>query len=89
MLKDYQKRLKELNQRAMELIFEYDNLYKELEDKEQEKEIQLEECKIQEQREVIRDEINYINCLKEVVDNAIFYDDEPYEELEERWGEVE
>ena len=89
MLKDYQKRLKELNQRAMELIFEYDNLYKELEDKEQEKEIQLEECKIQEQREVIRDEINYINCLKEVVDNALFYDDEPYEELEERWGEVE
>lgn len=89
MLKDYQKRLKELNQREMELIFEYDNLYKELEDKEQEKEIQLEECKIQEQREVIRDEINYINCLKEVVDNALFYDDEPYEELEERWGEVE
>lgn len=89
MLKDYQKRLKELNQRAIELSFEYDNLYKELEDKEQEKEIQLEECKIQEKREVIRDEINYINCLKEVVDNALFYDDEPYEELEERWGEVE
>lgn len=89
MLKDYQKRLKELNQRAIELSFEYDNLYKELEDKEQEKEIQLEECKIQEQREVIRDEINYINCLKEVVDNALYYDDEPYEELEERWGEVE
>lgn len=89
MLKDYQKRLEDLNQRAMKLSFEYDNLYKELEDKEQEKEIQLEECKIQEQREVIRDEINYINCLKEAVDNALYYDGEPYEELEERWGEVE
>lgn len=33
MLKDYQKRLKELNQRAMELSFEYDNLYKELEER--------------------------------------------------------
>lgn len=89
MLKDYQKRLEELNQRAMELSFEYDNLYKELEDKEQEKEIQLEECKIQEQREVIRDEINYINCLKEAVDNALYCDGDPYECLLERWGEVE
>lgn len=80
MLKDYQKRLKELRERATELSNELDYLYKELYDKEKEKE---------EQREIIRDELNYINCLKIATDNMLYFDFEPYEELEERWGEVE
>lgn len=89
MLKDYQKRLKEIREKATELSNELDYLYKELYDKEKEKEVELEECEKEEQREIIRDELNYINCLKIATDNMLYFDFEPYEELEERWGEVE
>lgn len=89
MLRDYQRRLKELSERAIELCTEIEHLYNELEDKEKEKEIQLEDCQKEEQRKVIKDEINYIKCLKEVADNTLYYDGDPYECLIMRWGDVE
>lgn len=89
MLKDYQKRLKELRERATELSNELDYIYTELYEKGKEKEAELEEYKNEEQREIIKDEINYINCLKEATDNMFYVDLRPYEELEERWGKVE
>lgn len=89
MLKDYQKRLKELRERATELSNELDYLYKELYDEEKEKEAELEECEREEQREVIRDEINYIISLKVATDCMLYIDLKPYERLEEKWGEVE
>lgn len=91
MLKDYQKRLKDILARAKELDVELAELINELEDKSRELEIRLDDARIifGEENESIRSDIFYISDMIDTANGTFEIDKEPYEELEERWGKVE